>query len=111
MPPRKKTEEVVSDEAPIEVNAPKDVEDVGLDTEKVRVRIPVYLRINGKEFAPGTHIVERHQLETILEIVNKKQRADLAVFTGNNFLVEKIVGGALKITQVEELDMGRVVRS
>lgn len=72
--------------------------------EKVRITIPVELKIKKRVFHAGTHIVERHQLETILEMVNKKQRANMEVFTGKNYLVEKMVSGALRVTQVDELN-------
>lgn len=78
--------------------------------DKVRITIPVHLKIKRRVLNPGTHIVERHQVETILEMVHKKQKANLAIFTGNNYLVEKMVDGALKVTQVEELDMNRIVK-
>ena len=71
--------------------------------DKIRVSIPVHLKIAGVAYPPGTHIIERHQLDTVLEMVKKKQRANLAIFTGNNFLVEKMVSGSLKVTQVEDL--------
>lgn len=72
--------------------------------DKVRITIPVELKVAKKRYPPGTHIIERHQLDTFLEMVNKKQRANLAIFTGNNYLVEKMVSGALRVTQVENLD-------
>lgn len=94
-------EHVIAGEPP-----PKEkVESKGKDPmfDKIRVTIPVALSIAGTDYPAGSHIIERHQLDTILEMVNKKQRANLAIFTGGNYLVEKMVGGALKVTEVAEL--------
>lgn len=88
-------------EAP-EVQVEEEAKDPMYD--KVRITVPVEVKIGRKVLPVGTHVVERHQLETILEMVNKKQRANLAIFTGGNYLVEKMVDGALRVSQVEELN-------
>jgi hypothetical protein len=78
------------------------------DTDKVRINLPVTLKIKRKFYHPGQHIVERHQAQTMLEMVDKKRRADLSIFTGKNYLVERLLDRSLQITNVDELDLAKI---
>lgn len=76
----------------------------------IKITIPVSVKIKRQMLRPGTHVVPRHQVDTIIEMVNKKQRADISIFTGNNYLVERMMDRTLVVSKVESLDMNKVVR-
>lgn len=76
----------------------------------VKITIPVHLKIKKKVYAPGSHVVERHLADTMIEMVDKKKRADISVFTGNNYLVERLIDRTLVVSKVESLDMKKIVR-
>jgi hypothetical protein len=96
-------------EAVGEPDVVRDGED-SVDRTKVRINIPVRLKIKNREMMPGSHIVERHQVASILEMVDKKRKADLSIFTGKNYLVEKLIDRSLRVTEVEQLDLQKLTK-
>lgn len=87
--------------APAPVEASGDSEDIH---RKVKIRLPIWLKINGVDYAPGVHTVEAHVVDTMMEMVDKKRRADLAMFTGKNILIERLLDNTLVQREVEQLD-------
>lgn len=83
---------------------PKNVIEGSLsDDEKamVSIAIPVTLKIKRKIYNPGTHEVPSHVAQTMLEMVDKKRKADISIFTGKNFVVERILDRSLVIRNIE----------
>lgn len=96
--------------------APKAIEDKVKPGDRdpedlVKVRIPVHLKIKGKMLNPGIHQVPRHQLPTIMEMIHRKRRADLSVFTGKNFLIERLMDRTLVIKETsDELNLRKMTK-
>lgn len=78
------------------------------DDDLVNIRVPVHLKIAGKKYPPGVHQVPRHQIATIVEMVDKKRRADLSMFTGKNFLIERLLDRTLVVTEVDEINLKKI---
>lgn len=76
----------------------------------VAINIPVNLKIKGKRFAPGVHKVPAHQAATILEMVHRKRKADLSMFTGKNYLLERLLDRTLVIREVDSIDVKQLAR-
>jgi hypothetical protein len=65
---------------------------VSRDDEEVIIDITHPVRINGVRYYGKTKL-PRHMAESIAEIVQKKQRADLEVFTGRNYTQKFLPNG------------------
>lgn len=109
------TEEEVMDtiNASAATQAPKGIEAADHSKEAgdmVRITIPVHLKIKRKVYAPGTHTVPRHMVATMMEMVHKKRKSDLAMFTGKNYLVERLLNRALSVKEVGSLDLKQMAR-
>lgn len=76
----------------------------------VKIKIPVQLKIKRKLYNPGVHVVPRHLADTMVEMVDKKRRADLSIFVGKNHLIERLLDRTLVVHEVEQLDMNKIVR-
>lgn len=88
-----------------EVKAPQGKNKHGYDPDElVTIQIPVHIKIKRTMYEPGQHKVPRHILDTIREMVDKKTRSDLSIFTGKNFLINRLAGGTLTIQEVKKLD-------
>lgn len=77
----------------------------GVSRKKVKVQIPggVHLNINNVPYGPGVHFFEEHQIPSIVEMIDKKQRADLAVFVGKKYMVDRLQSDrSLVITEEKE---------
>ena len=70
--------------------------------DKVRIEIPCHIKISRRRLGPGVHEVERHQVDTIREMVDKKVKTDLAIFTGKSYLLKKLHGVRI-VKEVAEL--------
>ena len=89
------------------------IDDNPLDDDEfreIKVRIPVSLKIKRKHYAPGVHVVERHMVPTIMEMVAKKQAADLSIFTGKNFLVKRLLDRSLVVQEVDDLNLKKMAQ-
>lgn len=97
----------VTEEIPTIDVSPKaaaEVEPIGDDPDhKVKVILPVQIKINRIAYGPGPVIVPAHMVDTMVEMVDKKKRADLSVFTGNNYLVQRMVDRSLVVSKVEKI--------
>ena len=92
----------------VDVDASAQYEEVKVEkpidkNAMVRIKIPVRLKINRKIYRPGVHTVPYHMIDTMVEMVDKKRRADISIFTGKNKLVENIIGRGLVVTEVEDV--------
>lgn len=85
---------------------PKAVEEVDEDT--VKVRIPVRIKIARQILEPGVHVVPKHQLASIREIVSKKLKTDLSIFTGKNYIIERLIDRTLVIKETSEIDLKKI---
>ncbi len=86
--------------------APKTVaEDPGGEDPKrlVKIILPVQLKINRVSYGPGPCVVQAHMIDSMVEMVDKKKRADISVFTGNNFLVQRMIDRSLVVTKVDKI--------
>lgn len=105
---KKDAPEKEADEVKVEAKADKAPKAAskaeGPDEAMVKIVLPVALKIAKKRFHKGEHIVPRHLAETMVEMVDKKMRADISIFTGNNFLVERLAGGNIAVKPVESID-------
>lgn len=93
--------------------AKPQIEEVGKgegDERLVKIKIPVQLKIKRKLYPPGIHTVPRHLADTMVEMVDKKRRADLSIFVGKNHLIERLLDRTLVVHEVESLDMNKIVR-
>lgn len=80
------------------------VEPIGDDPDRlVKIILPVALQINSKTYGPGPEIVPSHMIDTLVEMVDKKKRADISVFTGNNYLVQRMIDRSLVVSKVEKI--------
>jgi hypothetical protein len=70
---------------------------------KVKVILPVQVKVNRIPYGPGPVVVPAHMVDTLVEMVDKKKRADISVFTGNNYLVHRMVDRSLVVTKVEKI--------
>lgn len=78
--------------------------------EMVKVTIPVYLKIKKTTYQPGTHRVPKHLVPQILEMVHKKRAADLSMFTGKNYLIQRLLDRTLVVREVESLDLKKMTK-
>jgi len=78
--------------------------------DKIQIRINIPMKVARKEYLPGVHIIERHQLPVFREIINKKMKADLSMFTGKNFLVERLFDKTLVIKETDKLDLKELTK-
>lgn len=78
------------------------------DNDLVKVSIPVHLKINRVKYPPGTHTVPRHLVPVILEMVDRKKRADISMFTGKNFLIERLLDRTLVVKEVDDIDLKKI---
>lgn len=69
----------------------------------VEIDLPVRIKIKRVEYNPGRHVVERHMIDTIREMVDKKMKADLAIFVGKNYLLQRLTNNALVVKEVDKL--------
>jgi hypothetical protein len=79
--------------------------------ELVRIKIPVELKLKRKKYPPGIHTVPRHVADSMVEMVDKKRRADISIFVGKNVLLSRMMDRTLVQTQVENLDIAKLVKS
>ena len=93
------TQEVVEDEA------------ANPGEELVRIKIPVELKLKRKKYPPGIHTVPRHVADSMVEMVDKKRRADISIFVGKNVLLSRMMDRTLVQTQVEHLDIAKLVKT
>ncbi len=109
---KKKAKSVVADvhEAIQTVDAGEQYRSVAPEVEAsddpnrlVKIILPVRLQINRQDYGPGPVIVPAHMVDSMVEMVDKKKRADLSVFTGNNYLVQRMVDRSLVVTKVEKI--------
>lgn len=70
----------------------------------LKVRIPFELKVGGKRYLPGVHTVNRGVAEVLIEMTDKKRRADMSVFVGKSHLVERLLDRTLVVTEVTDLD-------
>lgn len=98
-------EEIQVIDAAAQYEAQPMVEDDGSEdpNRQVKIILPVQLKINRKPYGPGPVIVPAHMVDSIVEMVDKKKRADLSIFTGSNYLVQRMVDRSLVVTKVEKL--------
>ncbi len=90
----------------VDATGGSDVVDMGPSEDmyaKVKLKIPIRINVNGVDLPPGENIVERHQVESIVEMIDKKRRADASVFTGNNYLVNRLADNTLVIKKVDKI--------
>lgn len=98
-------------EQAIDMSAPAAPVIQGKDPDAlVSINIPVRLKIKRKVYPPGQHKVPRHMIPTMMEMVDKKRRADLEMFTGKNYLVQRLVDRSLVVSEVENLDLKQMAR-
>lgn len=64
----------------------------------VRINVPVRVNINDKSYY-GVCEVPAHVAETILPMVSRKVKSDLRVFTGKNYLVQKLADNSLSVVE------------
>lgn len=76
----------------------------------VKIRIPLHLKIKRKEYQPGEHVVPFHMVDTIIEMIHRKQKADLSIFVGKNYLVQKLLDRSLVVKEVDNLDLKQLAR-
>ena len=69
----------------------------------VQINLPVRLNIKETDYGPGIVKVPRHMAETMLEMADKKRRADASVFTGNNYLVSRLADRTLVVRSVDKI--------
>lgn len=69
----------------------------------VKIILPVQLKINRVPYGPGPVVVPARMVDSIVEMVDKKKRADISIFTGSNFLVQRMMDRTLVVTKVEKL--------
>jgi hypothetical protein len=84
-------------------------ESVAEGMNMVRIKIPVMLKIKRQVYNPGFHVVPSHLARMMSEMVDKKRRADMSVFVGKNILVERMMDRTLVQTEVENLDIKKLV--
>ena len=84
-------------------------EAVAEDSQMVKIKIPVMLKIKRQIYNPGFHSVPMHMARTMSEMVDKKRRADISIFVGKNVLVERLMDRTLVQTEVENLDIKKIV--
>ena len=70
------------------------------DHKMIEIFVDEELHINGKRVY-GLIKVPRHQAQSIIPMLQSKKRADIEVFTGRNFQVNKIAG-RLEIKELSE---------
>lgn len=80
------------------------------NNKEFNVKIPFELKIGKKKFMPGIHRVNRGLAEVMAEMVDKKRRADMAVYVGKSHLVERLLDRTLVVTEVEKLDFNKMAR-
>jgi len=79
--------------------------------DKVKIRVPISFKLKRKRYSPGVHEVERHMVPTILEIIDKKRKADISIFTGKNYLIERLLDRTLIVKESgSELDLKKMVK-
>lgn len=103
--PRKKQEEKV-EAAP---DVPESIEEAKKSVKSaegsssiddiVSIQIPVHVKIKRKVYHPGVHKVPRHVAEVITEMVDKKIKSDLSMFTGKNYSFERLLDRSLVIKE------------
>lgn len=71
--------------------------------DDVFIEIPVAIKLKRKELLPGRHKVKRHQVDTIREMVDKKVKADLSIFTGKSYLLDRLANNTLVVKEVDKL--------
>ena len=79
----------------------------------VTVDLPVEVKINQRRYGPGQVKVPKHLAETMIPMVYKKQQADISVFTGKNYRVQRIGGRMVKteLSGSAGLDIQKLVNS
>lgn len=104
-PVTQSAEEIHTVDAGVQFKAASAVEDSGGEdiNRLVKVILPVRLQVNRKPYGPGPVIVPAHMVDTLVEMVDKKKRADISVFTGNNYLVTRMVDRSLVVSKVEKI--------
>jgi hypothetical protein len=96
--------------APVEGASKGPMTDANM-MEEVSIRIPITLKLKRKVYSPGVHKVPRHMVATILEIVDKKRKADLSIFTGKNYLIERLLDRTLIVKESSgEIDLKKIVK-
>ena len=95
-----------AEEANLKSEAPAGETD---DSQMVKIKIPVMLKIKRHTYNPGVHSVPMHMARTMSEMVDKKRRADISIFVGKNVLVERLMDRTLIQTEVENLDIKKIV--
>ena len=78
-----------------------EVKESGKDRnfDMVKISLPVTLKIKRKIYQPGTHVVPRHMAATMLEMVDRKRKADISMFTGKNYIVQRLLDRSLVIQE------------
>lgn len=76
--------------------------------DHVMVNIPIYLKIKRKEYQPGLHKIPAHLLPVIREMLYKKRNADLSMFVGKNYLIERLLDRTLVVKEVDELNLKKI---
>ncbi len=64
--------------------------------EMVQLTLPFKITVNHKGYGPGKVTVPKHLARTIEPMVYKKQQAELSIFVGKNYRVQKIGGKTIR---------------
>jgi len=64
--------------------------------ELVQLTLPMKITVNHKAYGPGKVTVPKHLAKTIEPMVYKKQQADISIFVGKNYRVQKIGGKTVR---------------
>ena len=73
--------------------------------QEVDISLPVRLKINRVTYNRGTHRVPRHVAQMMAQMADRKMRKDIEIFTGKNFMLDRLVNGQLKISEVDSLNL------
>lgn len=101
----KESEEIEVTEPAEEAESPKKK---ASDKDKVKIKVLFPMKLGKQKLMPGVHYVERHQVASIREIQNKKMRSELAMYTGKNFLISRLIDNRLVIKEAADLDLKKL---
>ncbi len=79
-------------------------EKAGVSKKKVKIELPAgcFININNVPYQPGVHTFEEHQVPSILEMIDKKLRADLSVSIGKKYMVDRLADRSLVVKEEKE---------